>query len=159
MADRRVRLPSGRTYTTYQRAHLIDKQTSWGWHTFVELEHSDKSDHLWRCVRCHGVVSEWELSEGYWKNRIGSICPEFLLGLPSAPERATKKMPTIADIQLAAEGDLANFDASLEDLKSRQADIRDEIKAITKQRDEAQRILNALKPRTRTRKKAAPTEE
>jgi hypothetical protein len=123
----------------------------WGWHVFVYLEGSKDSDHLWRCVRCHGIVSEWELSEGFWKNRLGSVCPEFLLGLPSA-ERRTTTMTTLADIKAQAELDIQSLDEQILAATDRKKLALDELKELRAQRAEAHRILSALTPRTRKRK-------
>lgn len=66
---------------TYRRAHLIDKPTLYGWHTF------DLGTTTARCLSCHGIVPVAALDDGSWRWRIGGRCREFLRALPS-PRRS-----------------------------------------------------------------------
>lgn len=61
---------------TYRRAHLVDKPTVYGWHSFAL--HTTTA----RCMGCHGIVPVEALADGSWRWRIGGRCREFLRAIP-----------------------------------------------------------------------------
>lgn len=75
----------------YRRAHLIDRATVYGWHTFTETTPTDSTGEPWyRCDLCHTSLPLSALTEGFWTVWAGARCPDFLRPLatissPSSP--------------------------------------------------------------------------
>lgn len=60
------------------RADLLEKDTPFGWHTFVPTHPPGSDRPLWRCVHCHGHVK----TPTNWQALGPGPCREFLSAIP-----------------------------------------------------------------------------